>query len=69
MHIDWHITGHKLMTAIIAIINYEITNVTLLREGLNKSTFMQEHTKRYVCKSRKSQSRRGRPLYFKKKIA
>lgn len=57
MHIAWHITGHELMTAIIAIINYEITNVTLLRDGLNMSTFMKEPTKRHLCKSRKSQSR------------
>lgn len=56
IHIAWHITGHELVTAIIAIINYEITNVTLLRDGLNKSTLMKEHTKRYVCKSRKSQT-------------
>lgn len=55
------------MVTIIAI-NSEISDIMLLRDGLNSFMFMRELTKNCVCKSRKSQIRHERPLYLKKKI-
>lgn len=50
------------MVALTVLINYEMNNITLIREGLNKSIFIKE-----IYCGNKKQIRQEGSLYLKKK--